>query len=166
MELIVHERGTFIQKHQGRLRVMREKERLAEVPLLILDHVIIESYGVGISSDAVRACAEHGIPIHFLSSTGIAYASLYSAGLTGTVQTRRAQLQAFENERGAWLARAFVCGKLENQHNLLRMMAKYRKRLILLVFSGFSQLSPKCVIILSKLSGLCRSNLSTFGLHC
>ncbi|MBM7846116.1 CRISPR-associated endonuclease Cas1 [Herpetosiphon giganteus] len=127
MELIVHERGTFIQKHQGRLRVMREKERLAEVPLLILDQVIIESYGVGISSDAVRACAEHGIPIHFLSSTGTAYASLYSAGLTGTVQTRRAQLQAFENARGAWLARAFVCGKLENQHNLLRMMAKYRK---------------------------------------
>lgn len=31
-----------------------------------------------------------------LSSTGIAYASLYSAGLTGTVQTRRAQLQALK----------------------------------------------------------------------
>ena len=127
MELIVSERGTFIQKHQGRLRVMRDKERLAEVPLITLEQVIIESYGVGISSDAVRACAENGIPIHFLSGSGKAYASLYSAGLTGTVLTRRAQLGAFDDARGGTLARAFVRGKLENQHNLLRMMAKYCK---------------------------------------
>lgn len=127
MELIVSERGTFIQKHQGRLRVMRDKERLAEVPLITLEQVIIESYGVGISSDAVRACAESGIPIHFLSGSGKAYASLYSAGLTGTVLTRRAQLRSFDDGRGGVLARAFVRGKLENQHNLLRMMAKYRK---------------------------------------
>ncbi len=58
---------------------------------------------------------------------GIALASLYAAGLTGTVLTRRAQLQAYENRCGVTLAKAFVAGKVENQANLLRYIAKYRK---------------------------------------
>ncbi|MCB0506182.1 MAG: DEAD/DEAH box helicase, partial [Cyclobacteriaceae bacterium] len=35
--------------------------------------------------DAIRACTECGIPIHFMSGTSNPYAALYSAGLTGTV---------------------------------------------------------------------------------
>jgi CRISPR-associated protein Cas1 len=127
MELIVEERGTFVRKHQGRLRVQKEKQVLQEVPLLHLEQVLIVGGGIGISSDAIRACCEQGTPIHFLSSRGSAEASLYSAGLTGTVQTRRAQLRAYEDERGVRLALAFTTGKLHNQANLLRYAAKYRK---------------------------------------
>ena len=94
MELIVEQYGTFIRKHQGRLRVHKDKSVLQEVPLLHLEQVLIVGGGIGISSDAIRACCEQGTPIHFLSSRGQAEASLYSAGLTGTVQTRRAQLRA------------------------------------------------------------------------
>lgn len=71
--------------------------------------------------------SEEGIPIHFVSGRGTAFASLYSAGLTGTVITRRAQLLAYEHNVGVTVVRAFVTGKLENQANLLRYMAKYRK---------------------------------------
>jgi CRISP-associated protein Cas1 len=127
MELIVEGKGSFIGKHQGRLRVMREQKMVAEVPLLHLDQVIVVDSGVAISSDVVRVCCEEGIPIHFLNRTGRAIAGLYSAGLVGTVLTRRAQLLAFENTLGVTLAKAFVAGKLENQANLLRYMAKYRK---------------------------------------
>ncbi|MGB9619808.1 MAG: CRISPR-associated endonuclease Cas1, partial [Armatimonadota bacterium] len=59
--------------------------------------------------------------------TGIPYASLYSAGLTGTIATRRAQLEAYRDGRGLKAAKAFVLGKVQNQTNLLRYMAKYRK---------------------------------------
>src|SRR5437588_4894590 len=97
MELIVEGKGTFLGKHQGRLRVSREQKTVTEVPLIHLDQVIIVDNGVAISSDVVRTCAEEGIPIHFLSSRGSPIAALYSAGLTGTVLTRRAQLLAYDN---------------------------------------------------------------------
>ena len=127
MELIVEGRGAFVSKHQGRLRVSREKKMVAEVPLLHLERVIIVDNSIALSSDVVRVCSEEGIPIYFMSSRGHAIASLYSAGLTGTVLTRRAQVFAYENERGVLAVKAMVAGKLENQANLLRYIAKYRK---------------------------------------
>jgi CRISPR-associated protein Cas1 len=127
MELIVEGRGTFLAKHQGRLRVNREQKMITEVPLIHLDRVLIIDNGVAISSDVIRVCSQEGIPIHFLGSRGNAIASLYSAGLTGTVLTRRAQLLAYENALGVMVGKAFIAGKLENQANLLRYMAKYRK---------------------------------------
>jgi CRISPR-associated protein Cas1 len=127
MDLIVEGPGVFVSKHLGRLRVSRDKAMLSEAPLIHLQQVLLVGAGIGISSDAVKACCEEGIPIHFLSSTGAAIAGLYAAGLTGTVATRRAQLLAYDDERGVVLARTFVEGKLLNQSNLLRYMAKYRK---------------------------------------
>lgn len=127
MELVVEGKGSFVGKHQGRLRVTRAQKTVTEVPLIHLKQIIIVDSGVGISSDVIRVCSEEGIPIHFLSGRGAAIASLYSAGLTGTVMTRRAQLLAYEQQMGVKVAKAFVTGKLENQANLLRYMAKYRK---------------------------------------
>src|SRR5947209_9059422 len=127
MELIVEGHGTFLAKHQGRLRVTQEKKVIAEMPLIHLDQVIVVGSGVALSSDVVRVCCEEGIPIHFLNRIGQAVAGLYSAGLVGTVLTRRAQLLAYETPLGVKVAKAFIAGKLENQANLLRYMAKYRK---------------------------------------
>jgi len=124
MDLLVEQYGSFISKHQGRLRVMHEKQVLAEVAVMHLEQVVILSGGVGISSDAIRACVEQGIPIHFLSSSGTAYAGLYAAGLVGTVQTRRAQLAAETDTRSLLLVKAFAGGKLRNQANLLRYLVK------------------------------------------
>ena len=127
MELIVEGKGMFVGKHQGRLRVSHEKKVVTEVPLIHLERVLIVDTGVAISSDVVRVCSEEGIPIHFLTNRGQPIAALYSAGLIGTVLTRRAQLLAYESAKGVAIAKAFVHGKLENQANLLRYMAKYRK---------------------------------------
>ncbi len=127
MYLLVEQYGAFVAKHQRRLRVLHEQQRLEEVPLLHLEQVIVSGNGVGISSDAVRACAEEGIPIHFVSQSGTPYASLYSAGLTGTVLTRRAQLRVYDLPQGGQLARAFTLGKLANQAMLLRYVAKNRR---------------------------------------
>ena len=127
MDLLVEGKGSFVGKHQGRVRVTREQKTVMEVPLIHLQTILVLDRGVSISSDVVRTCSEEGIPIHFLDGRGNALASLYSAGLTGTVLTRRAQLLAYENSTGIAVAKACVRGKLENQANLLRYMAKYRK---------------------------------------
>lgn len=125
--LIVEQFGAFISKHSERLIVTKGEEKLVQAPLLHLEAVLIASHGVSISADAVKECAERGIPIHFVSGTGNAYASVYSAGLTGTVLTRRAQLGAFNTVRGLQLAIAFAQGKLTNQAVFLKYMSKYRK---------------------------------------
>lgn len=128
MHLIVEERGVFVSKHQGRLRVAKDKQRLDEVPIMHLEQVLICSNGVGLSSDVVRVCCEEGIPIHFLNGTdGDDYGTLVASGLTGMALTRRAQLRAVEDARGLELAKAFAGGKIQSQANMLRYAAKYRK---------------------------------------
>jgi CRISPR-associated protein Cas1 len=139
--LIVDEFGLHVGKHSERLQVMRigdspPSERLVqEAPLLHLETVVVNGRGVSLSADAIQACTERGIPIYFLDSLGRPYAALYSAGLTGTVLTRRAQLAALAadldgptyGQRGVKVALAFAEGKIRNQANLLRYMGKYRK---------------------------------------
>jgi len=131
--LIVDDYGSFVSKHSGRLRVLRSgegtlSERVAqEAPLLHLESVLVSGRGVSLSADAVEACVREGIPIHFVDWRGRPYAALYAAGLTGTVMTRRAQLAAYDDERGLALGLAFARGKIENQAGFLRYTAKYRQ---------------------------------------
>jgi len=125
--LVVDQFGAFVSKHSERLRVTLKRETVAEAPLLYLEQVLVAGRGVSVSSDAIEACCERGIPLYFLSGRGEPYAALYAAGLGGTVITRRAQLAAYGDSRGVSLACAMAAGKITNQGNLLRYMAKYRK---------------------------------------
>jgi CRISPR-associated protein Cas1 len=125
--LIVEQYGAFLARRSERLRVSVKGETLVERPLHGLEQILIASNGVSLSSDAVRACAEEGIQIHFLSRSGTPYARILAPGLTGTVQTRRQQLLAFEDERGASFCRAIAAGKVLNQSTLLRYLAKNRR---------------------------------------
>lgn len=127
-QLVVDQHGAFVSKHSGRLRVTKKNEKLAEAPLIHLEQVLLTGRGIGLSADAVEACCEVGIPIHFLDTRGRPYAALYAAGLTGTVLTRREQLRAYGDERGLHLALAFATGKITNQAGFLRYAAKYREQ--------------------------------------
>lgn len=125
--LIVEETGAYVGKHQGRLQVRKGREILQQAPLMHLEQVVVSGRAVSFSAEAVAACAGQGIPIYFISFGGTPFASLYAAGLTGTVQTRRAQLLAYTDRRGVRLALAIARAKLKNQASLLRYLAKYRK---------------------------------------
>jgi CRISPR-associated protein Cas1 len=125
--LVVDEYGAFVGKYSGRLRVTKDKKKLAEAPLIHLQQVVVMGRGIGLSADAVRACCTAGIPIYFVDGRGKPYAALYAAGLTGTVLTRREQLLAYADRRGLELAVAFARGKITNQAGFLRYTAKYRQ---------------------------------------
>lgn len=127
MHLIIEQPGSFLGKHSERLRVSVKGVVAQEVPLLDVEHVLVLSKGVSLSADAIEICSENGVPISFLSRTGHAYARLLAPGLTGTVRTRREQLLAYADVRGTELVKAFCMGKLLNQANQLKYMAKYRK---------------------------------------
>ncbi len=126
-DLIVDQFGCHIGKYSKRLKVTSKGETLAEAPLLHLENVIITGRGVSVSSDALAACCECGIPVHFIDGLGKAYAGLYAAALNGTIITRRTQLEAYNDRRGLQVAIAIAAGKIENQASTLKYFAKNRK---------------------------------------
>ena len=166
--LIVDEFGVHIGKHSERLQVMRigegtPSERMVQqAPLLHLQTVVVSGRGVSVSADAIEACTERGIPIFFLDSLGRPYAALYSAGLTGTVLTRRAQLAALASDldseiygrRGVAVALAFAGSKIRNQANLLRYMGKYRKQADPVLYQEIERRAAQVLDHLAKLKKL------------
>lgn len=125
--LIADQFGSHVGKYSERLKVTNKEGTLQQAPLMHLESVSVLNKGVSISADALAACTERGIPIFFLSSRGEPYATIYAAGLSGTVITRREQLRAFDDQRGAHLGIAFAMGKLQNQAITLKYLAKNRK---------------------------------------
>lgn len=125
--LIADTFGSHVGKYSERLKITQKGQTLAQAPLIHLDTVSVLSMGVSISADALEACCERGIPIFFIDTTGEPYASIYSSGLAGTVLTRREQLRAYDDQRGALLGVAFATGKIQNQATTLRYLAKTRK---------------------------------------
>lgn len=119
--------GTHIGKYSERLKITQGGETLAQAPLMHLESVTLAGSGISISADAVSACCERGIPVVFMDAQGTVYASLYAAGLVGTVLTRRAQLLAYGDERGFALAQAITWAKLTNQAATLRYWARLRR---------------------------------------
>lgn len=126
-ELFADVFGSHIGKHSERLVYMKGKMVLKQTPLMHLQRVIIASKGVSISADAIAECCQRGIPIFFLDSLGHHYAGLYSPGLGATVQTRRAQLEAYHDGRGAAVSLAIAAAKINNQAATLKYIAKSRK---------------------------------------
>jgi len=125
--LIADQFGSHVGKYSQRLKVTQKGQTLAQAPLLHLEEVSVLSRGVSVSADALEACCERGIPIFFIDALGTPYASVYSAGLTGTVLTRREQLRAFDDWRGAALGLAVAAGKIQNQSITLKYFSKTRK---------------------------------------
>jgi CRISP-associated protein Cas1 len=125
--LFVDKPGAYIGKHSERLQVRLKEGPPIEAPLMDLRHVIVATSAASISTEAIRACSDRGIPISFLSRSGTPYARVDPPGLLGTVHTRREQLLAYLDARGVEFVRGSVVSKLENQRRLLRYSAKYRK---------------------------------------
>src|SRR6202451_1290804 len=119
--------GLFIGKKSERVVVKQGKTVCAQVPFMRLQEIVIASRGVSLSSDLIEELCERGIRIAFLNSSGRPMALITSPMLTATVETRRAQFAACQNERGADLCRWIVAGKLHNQEKLLRYFAKSRE---------------------------------------
>ena len=128
--LIVEEFGAMLGKHSERLRVTVKGETVVEVPLIYLRQVLIKGRGASVSTDAILACAERGIALHVLGSSvgGQQGASLYTQGLTGTVQTRRAQLLAYNDLRAVTVALGFARAKISNQAALLHYIGRNHKQ--------------------------------------
>jgi len=127
MQVFVSNYGSFIGKKSERLVIKENGKVVSEYPFHDIEHVIVDSLGVSVSTDAILDCMKHGIPISFMTASGNPYAKLIPPTLTGTVATRREQLFAFRDGRSIELVKAFIDGKISNQINTVKYFAKYRK---------------------------------------
>lgn len=126
-EVFIDGFGVSVGKKSERLVVKRKGEVVLERPFFDVERVIVATEGATLSASAIHECTRAGIPVEFISYSGVPYATVVSPNLGGTVKTRRAQLMAYEDRRGLELGRAFATGKLANSANNLKYYAKYRK---------------------------------------
>lgn len=127
MELVVSQYGVFLGKKSERVVVRAKGKTVQEVPLAGLEQINFLGEGAALSTDLIKECAERGVQINLLSFSGRPYAKLSAPTLSATILTRREQLLAYADERGTLLAKVFIRAKLQNQANLLRYFAKYRR---------------------------------------
>lgn len=126
-QLLVAGFGLFLGKKSERVVIKKGKAICAQVPLLRIQEIVVGSRGVSVSSDLIEELCGRGVRMAFLNTSGKPYALLTSPLLTATVETRRAQLEALNNECGAEFCRWVVAGKLRNQEKLLRYFARSRE---------------------------------------
>jgi CRISPR-associated protein Cas1 len=124
-DLLVSDYGAFVGLHGGRLRVQREGATQVDAPLMHLRSVQVLTRSASISAAALAACCEAGIPVQFVDPVEGNYASVLSPQLTTVIATRRAQLDALRDDRGAAIAAALAAGKIRSQAVTLRYLARH-----------------------------------------
>jgi len=127
MRIFLDDFGIFLGKKRNRFVVKKEGEK-KEFVADDVDSIICCSSGVAMSSSALSLAVKHNVQVVFARYGGWPYAVLMPASMTGSVKARREQFLAYSDERGFVLAKKFIEGKLVNQANLLKLMAKNRRQ--------------------------------------
>jgi len=127
MKIFLDDFGIFLGRKRNRFVVKKageSKEFVADD----VDSIICCSSGVAFSASALDLAVQNNIQVVFTRYGGWPYAVLMPATMTGSVRARREQFMAYNDERGFGLSKKFIAGKLVNQSNLLKLMAKNRRQ--------------------------------------
>ena len=142
-QLVLSGFGMYLGKKSERLQVKLAGKAVYEFPFFRISEVVVASRGVSLSSDLLKEFCERGIRLSFIEASGRPYAMLSSPVLTATVESRREQLMAYNDERGLEFVRLIVRGKIRNQRHLLSYFGKYLKQADEDRFAAISGISPK-----------------------
>lgn len=136
------QQGTTLRKEQGRFLVKSkeaEKAPLLEIPIREVEQVLVFG-NIQLTTSAISACLDAGIPVFFLAQSGAYKGHLWSAE-QGNLNTELAQFRRF-NEADFQLetARSLVLGKLNNSRQLLlRLNRKRKSALLTTAIAGIDQ---------------------------
>lgn len=127
MRVFLDDFGIFLGRKRNRFLVRTRKEK-RELVVDEVDSIICCSSGVSVSAGALELAVQNNVQVVFARYGGWPYGILMPASMTGSVRARREQFRAYDDVRGLTLAKSFVVGKLMNQANLLKLMAKNRRQ--------------------------------------
>ena len=127
MKIFLDDFGIFLGRKRNRFIVKKAGE-VKEIVADEVDSILCCSSGVAFSSSALDLAVQNNIQVVFARYSGWPYAVLMPASMTGSVRARREQFIAYNDERSLVLAKKFIAGKLVNQANFLKLMAKNRRQ--------------------------------------
>jgi len=127
MNIFLDDFGIFLGRKRNRF-VVKKNDEAKEILADDVESIICCSSGVAFSASALDLAVEHNIQVVFARYRGWPYAVLMPASMTGSVRARREQFIAYNDERSVVLAKKFIAGKLVNQANFLKLMAKNRRQ--------------------------------------
>lgn len=129
MEILIEDYGVFLGSKGNRFLIWKGKEKKAEIVSDQAETIIISSPGASVSTAALRLAISANVPVFISGYSGKPYGVLMpiAPAVAGPIRTKREQFKAYDDGRGLKLAKGFVGGKLTNQMNLLRSLAKNRK---------------------------------------
>lgn len=124
MKLIINEFGAYLSKKENRF-IIKMKDKVDEYSADDVDQILISSPS-SLSESAVKLAIEKNIDIVFTSYHGKPFARIYPCTLGGTTLTRREQAKSYFDERGMYLVRKLLEGKMKNQLFLIKRLSKTR----------------------------------------
>lgn len=127
MKIFLDDFGIFLGRKRNRFIIKKDGEA-KEIVADDVDSIICCSSGVAFSASALDLAVANNIQVIFARYRGWPYGILMPATMTGSVRARREQFIAYNDERSVVLAKKFIAGKLVNQANFLKLMAKNRRQ--------------------------------------
>jgi CRISPR-associated protein Cas1 len=127
--IIIATPGYFLGKESERLIIKKNRETIAEIPLLDISQILITSKGNTLSTTLINEMTKRGIKI-CIWAANMPNIVVSSPQLAAFVEAKRAQFKAYENNIGVELMKAVIKSKINNQINFLRYASKNNKRSI------------------------------------
>lgn len=126
--LIIKDYGVKLSFRKGMIVILKNSKVIDKIPLANINQILILTSGVSISSKLIRTCLKNFIDIVFFDHKGEPIGRIYPSILGGTVIHRRHQYEAYMNGKAVKFVKAIIYGKITNQANLLKYLAKNRRR--------------------------------------
>lgn len=123
--LIIDGHGYFLGKSSGRIIVKNKDKIVSQIPFEDINCIILSSRSTTLSTSFINEACRHGVNIAIWSS-GSPIVLVSSSRLAAFVEAKRAQFEAYNNERGLRLMKNVIAAKIENQGALLRYCSKNR----------------------------------------
>jgi CRISPR-associated protein Cas1 len=124
---VLSEFGLFLGRKRNRY-VVRNKTEKKEILSTDVEQIHILNPGVYLSISAMRLALTNQTLVVLGSRNGWPHGFVIPAKISGTIRGKREQFLAYQDFRGATLAKRFASGKAYNQRNLLKLLWKNRVR--------------------------------------
>ena len=124
--LYITEEGSYLHKDGESIVVRREREKVAQFPLIAIGEIVCFGFGISVSPPLAEFCAGSGVTITYLNGNGRFMARMVGA-VRGNVLLRRRQYHDADDEpRALKIAQCCIAAKIANQRGaLLRFLRNH-----------------------------------------
>jgi len=159
MRIVLLDYGYKVSKKKGRVVIYKEGEKVLEVAPGNITEFIVNSRGVGFSSDVISFLLRHRVRVYFVRREKLIglLNPIYGGG---NVKLRKRQLELSMNGEAISIAYRIVNAKIRSQRNLIAyFLRRYRRHEIVSIALEYIDLMDNVITSLGNLPSLDRDTL-------